>query len=173
MFETKINRTGFGFLATILIVATIILFTPLNTNAYFTTAQNQIDLGNGTGLFLIEYKFGMKKYDVHIPVTAMTNVKQNDVVSYEMLNKNGDVAMGESVGIVLSDATINENGIYVVPKGTSATFTLVVFFTPEKSEDLNRYKLQVTNLPFQFDGTQQLQLNPSELKYYITRSLKL
>jgi asparagine N-glycosylation enzyme membrane subunit Stt3 len=155
-----------------LLIFSYTLATP--SHAYFKTAQQEVRLQDGTGLFLIEYAFGMEKREVTLPIFAQTapNVS-NTLVSYEILDNEGETAQGTSFGIVLSDTSITEDGMYKVEKGTSKRLTLAVFFTPETKNTGTKYRLHVTHLPFQFDGTQELQLNPSELKHYQTELLSL
>jgi hypothetical protein len=157
-------------------VAVSILFfcLPFYTQAYFTTAQKEVDLKNGSGLFLIEYAFGMEKKEVSLPIfVSREGEVQKSLVSYEIRNEDNElVSDGNSFGIVLSGAPIEKNGMYVIPKGEAHKLVLAVFFTPLTS-NTDSYRLQVSNLPFLFDGAQELSLNPSELKYYTTQLLPL
>lgn len=152
------------------------LFTTSETNAYFTTNQKAVTLKNNTGLFLIEYSFGMGKHEVHMPILAEnTTTTSNTRVSYQIIDDEDIVvSTGTTAGLVLSNAPLaSDTAQYVTPKGESKKFTLAVFFTPEQANANKKYRLQVTHLPFNFNGTQQLQLNPSELKYYTTKPLQL
>ncbi len=154
---------------TFLIFFFFFLSTP--SQAYFTTNQSTRQLENGTNLFLIEYRFGMEKYDVYLPIHAKQGTEtKNDAVSFEIYNEKNEVVQGNTTAIVLSDTAINTNGMYRINKGDSKKLTLAVFFTPASPDADTSYSLQVTHLPFNFNGTQQLQLNPSELKYYTTKS---
>jgi hypothetical protein len=144
-----------------------------SSHAYFTTAQKEIDLGNGTGLFLIDYSFGMTKHEVVLPITAShTNTKATNTLEFSVVDTNNESVPGKISAIVLSHANITDSGFYITKKGSSSRFTLAVFFTPDM-KGVGEYRLQVTSLPFNFDGKQQLQLNPSELTYYTTKSLAL
>lgn len=164
----------FPLYARILVVGLLFFAAPMLASAYFTTSQQAIDLGNGTGLFLIQYKFGHSDHTIDLPLFAERgDAAKNSVVSYEVYDGDNAVAPGTAVGIVLSDASLIETGFYRTPKGVSHSFTLVVFFRPDENISLGKYNLQVTHLPFVFDGAQQLQLNPSELQYYKTDRLKL
>lgn len=172
MKYATINTFKHAILLTCMTLVTLILI-PHQTEAYFTTAQKEIDLGNGTGLFLIEYRFGMEKRDVQLPVlTRRGEKKLRDTVSYEIVNKDGEKAKGVANGFVLSTAKIDKDRMYVAKRGEAQTFTLAVFFTPE-TPDMDEYRLQVTYLPFTFNKKQELQLNPSELTYYTTDLLPL
>jgi hypothetical protein len=68
---------------------------------------------------------------------------------------------------VLSNARL-EDGMYVIPKGVAASFTLLVMYTIGEGETDTMFRNQVTHLPFTFDKTEQQKLNPSELQYYVT-----
>lgn len=142
------------------------------THAYFTTAQSAETLTGGA-LFTIDYSFGMAKHDVYLPFHAHNQsiVPSTDAVSYSILDEDGAVVAGKVSAIVLSNATLGTDGMYKAAKGAAKKFTLAVVFIPETKDAEKTYRLQVTNLPFNFDGTQQLQLNPSELTYYTTKSI--
>lgn len=171
MTYTFIHTVKFAIIAILLFIS-FISYTH-TSHAYFTTSQKEIDLGNGIGLFLIDYKFGMTKHEVILPVRAVnTNEKKADVVEYSILDKDGNIPKGKLSAIVLSHAQLGNDRMYHTKKGSSETFTLAVFFTPD-TKSVSEYRLQVTNLPFNWDGLQQLQLNPSELKYYTTKPLNL
>lgn len=146
---------------------------PASADAYFTTAQNAFTVDNQTGVFTIDFAFGHKNYDVYIPVHAVrSGTPSLSELSYTIQRGNNETVKGSSVGIVLSGAHV-KNGMYVIPKGTSATFRLLVIFTKDSVDTGNAYTLTVTHLPFSFNGTQQLKLNPSELQYYATKPLVL
>ncbi len=141
--------------------------------AYLTTDQNAFTINGKVGIYTIDFRFGHGSHDVYIPVTAMhTSVKTPGVLSYQIVDEELEVAKGTSVGIVLGNAKI-KNGMYVVPKGKSVTFTLLTFYVPNAEETETQFRTQVTELPFGFDGTQELQLNHSELQYYTTELLTL
>lgn len=144
------------------------------THAYFTTGQHAEALTGGA-LFTIDYSFGAPKHDVYLPFSthnSSTN-KENTAVSYSILDEDGNDVKGKHSAIVLSNALLEKNGMYKVAKGIAKKFTLAVVFIPEIQNPDTTYRLQVTHLPFNFDGTQQLQLNPSELQYYTTKPLSL
>lgn len=143
------------------------------SNAYFTTAQKEIALGDGSVLFLIDYSFGMAKHEVLLPIKASSaENKATNTVEFSIVNADGKSVKGTTSSVVLSHVKITDDGFYRTKKGSTGKFTLAVFFRPEVS-GVNEYRLQVTSLPFNFDGKQQLQLNPSELKYYTTKLLAL
>lgn len=179
MTYATIHAVRFIILFAILSVSFIFLSIPESTRAYFTTNQVEISLDNGTSaLFLIEYAFGAGKRDVHMPIFAKSGSEAwRDAVSYQVLDENGTAVNGKVSGIVLSGTPMRD-GMYVVPKGTGKKFTLAVVFTPQEQvstegTEEKQYRLQVTYLPFSFDGIQALQLNPSELKYYTTKLISL
>jgi hypothetical protein len=158
----------FGF--ALLLVGT--LLSPQEGFAYFTTDQEAFTVNSKVGVYTIDFAFGHEKHEVRIPVRAIRGGSAvNSSIRYELLNGTDAVLSGSAVGIVLSDAAI-ENGMYVIPKGKSETFTLLVLYTAPVGVK-NNYAVTVSHLPFTFGLTQQLQLNPSELTYYTTPSLSL
>lgn len=172
---TKIHFFSPTFLVNIFLLLIIFLAVPNISNAYFTTAQSEMKLGDGSALFLIDFSFGTMKYDVQIPITATQSLgaPTHNAVAYTIFDEDGDTAIGTASAIVLSKAKINKEGKYHVAKGVSQNFTLAVIFTPTVVTKVNEYRLQVTHLPFTFNETQELQLNPSELKYYTTDLLEI
>lgn len=151
-----------------------IVFMGAPTHAYFTTAQSAEALAGGV-LFTIDYSFGMEKHDVYLPFFAHNQsfAPSTSTVSYTILDENDNEVKGKVSAVVLSNATLGANGMYKAKKGSAKKFTLAVVLIPEASNPEKTYRLQVTNLPFNFDKSQQLQLNPSELKYYTTKSIAL
>lgn len=174
MTYTIIHIVKFITLSILLCVA-FFSFGIRSTHAYFTTNQNAIVIpGSHTGLFLIDYSFGTEKHEVLLPVKASnTTQKSTDAVAFSILDENGNVVLGKTTSIVLSSAALTAKGMYITPKNKATKFTLAVFFTPTSIDSNQKYRLQVTNLPFNFDGAQELQLNPSELKYYTTKLISL
>lgn len=158
----------------ILLVLCVFFTIPSSTHAYFTTSQKAIPLENGSGLFLIEYAFGMEKHDVTLPIFATTTERVQDTeIGYEIRTSDNEKISGKTTAIVLSGAEIKTDKMYHIRKGTSQKMLLAVLFTPDKNERGQSYTLNVTHLPFQFDTTQKLQLNPSELRYYVSPALTL
>jgi hypothetical protein len=154
--------------ALIAFVVASVITTAHSVEAYQTTGQEAFTVDEHTGVYVINFAFGHGKYDISIPVHAGRSTEKSDTsVSYDVLS-NTEETSGSSTGIILSDAPLRD-GMYVVPKGKMMNFTLLVFYTP-KSTVATEYHLAVTHLPFSFNGTQQLRLNPSELKYYQTES---
>lgn len=146
-----------------------------SSEAYFTTSQSATLIPNShTGLFTIDYSFGMPNREVSLPVDAVrSSEKLNTVVSYSILDEDENEVSGKTTSIVLSNASIDSKKMYSIPKGSSKKFKLVTLFTPDVYDAHKKYRLQVTYLPFNFDGVQQLQLNPSELQYYTTKLISL
>ncbi len=173
MTYTTIHLIRFIILSSILLVS-FLVFTAPQAHAYFTTNQEATALDNNALLFNIEYTFGHERHALHMPVFARTGVeKTNNAVSYAILDENNNEVAGKAMGIVFSDAKLTRNGTYMVSKDTTKKFTLAVVFVPTNPIDGKQYRMQVTHLPFNFDGTQELQLNPSELQYYTTKLLTL
>ena len=138
--------------------------------AYTTTDQQAFTLDGTMGVYFIEYAFGHESHDIHMPfMSEHSEERHESALSYAFYDDEGERAGGNVTAIILGNVPIAD-GEYVIPKGSVGTFTLLVFFTPESDGD---YRLQVTELPFSFNGTQELQLNPSELQYYQTEPLTL
>ena len=115
---------------------------PSVSQAYLTTAQSAVDLGNGTALFTVTYKFGFLNREVYMPIAAKRNKEFDDNgtdAGYSILFKgkseatattsiltsstatatlNYTVLPGKSKAMVLSDAKIKD-GRYYLPKGKS------------------------------------------------------
>ncbi len=146
-------------------------FLPAEGEAYFTTDQDAFTVNGKTGVYTIEFAFGHDKHDIYIPAKALHgSTAVRNALSYELVDKNGGLASGTAVGIVLSSLPVRD-GMYRIPKGKAARFTLLVLYTPPMND--GDYRAQVTSLPFTFDGATKLQLNPSELQYYTTDYLSL
>lgn len=139
--------------------------------AYETTDQKALRLSDTMGLYLITFEFGHEDHDVYIPVLAKRQSElQRGALSYEVIDDEGEIARGAAAGIVLANLPI-VNGMYQIPKGTSASFTLFTLFTKSDNEVGTEFTLNVTGLPFTFDAETELQLNPSELQHYMTPAL--
>ena len=160
------------------IVAAIVITAVLGigaekAQAYFTTSQYAVALNEKTGLFLINFSFGHEDHDVYIPVLAIRGTeKAENALSYEILDDEDEIAKGTAAALVLSTFPL-EAGMYKIPKGASGDFTLFALYTKDTNETDTAFSAQVTHLPFSFDKTQRLQLNPSELQYYVTPALQL
>lgn len=158
------------------LVAIFSFFFAINqSQAYFTTSQNQIDLKDGSALFIINFSFGVEKHDINIPIASHMNPESasNAALSYSIYDEDEEIVDGVSSSIVLSSLPLAHNTFYTVPKGKVGHFSLITVFTPKKPTKINQYRLQVTSLPFNFDGNQQLRLQPSELQYYTTKLIEI
>ncbi len=150
-----------------------VLLTATKTHAYFSTSQEATALDDHAGLFQVDYSFGHKSHTMHMPLyTQMSEEKDTTKLSYVILDENDNEVSGKTAGIVLSGAPLGRQG-YEIEKDSAKKFSLFVVFKPTEDTTGHSYRLQVTHLPFSFDGAQQLQLNPSELQYYTTKSIKI
>lgn len=141
-------------------------------HAYRTTDQNAFTLDGRTGIYTIEYSFGHGHYDVYMPSLAQSRSAVSDTaLSYTILDDEDEIAKGTHTALILSNATY-QNGMYIVPKGVRARFTLLIVFTPSDDETESHFRAEVTHLPFRLDETHQ-KLNPSELDYYTSPTLHL
>lgn len=144
-------------------------FSNNTSHAYFTTDQKTIPLDNGSQLFVITYTFGHKNHVVGMPyLTSSSTLNSTSTLTYAVVDKHDVPVTGNSSAIILSNFTTLNNNMYEVPKGKKQAFTLLVVFKPADATSKHDYRLQVTGLPFNFDGKQQLGLNTSELQYYVT-----
>lgn len=150
-----------------------------NTQAYFTTNQIASAINDHAAVFAIQYEFGLEKYDIYMPIGIERNLAwENDEkkVGYTVRNDEEIVSGGTTAGLVLSSAPIVD-GMYKIAKGTVEKMTLfVVLTTPADAHEMD-YALQVDALPYFVDRggdeLQKLQLNPSELQYYVTKEVEL
>jgi hypothetical protein len=173
-----------------------VLSIPTPSQAYLTTSQSAVDLGNEMVLFTVSYKFGFLNREVYMPIAAKRNKDFSDVgtdAGYSILfdgkndaqattskissgvTLNYTVLPGKARAIVLSDAEIKDNRYYL-PQGKSATFTLVALVDMSNSEAKEDISLLMTSLPFTMikDGAPiEARLNPSELQYYKTPEITL
>ena len=148
----------------------IFLIAPNTTSAYFMTNQGALSVEPHGTLFFIEYTFGTEKNDIYMPIrVALGSTTATNTIGYHVYNEDGVVVPGKASAIILSNAPFDTHtGMYTTKKSTSKKYTLVSVFTPDTVVPDQKYRLQVNHLPFNFNGTQQLQLNPSELQYYTT-----
>lgn len=169
-----------GHISTGIFAALLLALLPQVTLGYFTTGQTATKLSNTASLFTIEYAFGLEKNDIYMPIIAERGLaweSEAKKVGYT-LRENGEDIMtnGKATGIVLSSAPI-VNGMYKLEKGNAHKMTLLVILTTSSTESESDYALQVDKLPFYVDkgdqGLQTLQLNPSELQYYVTKEVEL
>lgn len=146
---------------------------PSVSQAYFTANQEAFTLDSTVAYYTVSFKFGHEDHDVYIPINTFRDIKAtNTALTYKIYDTNKESVDGTGVAIVLSNARVVD-GMYKVSAGRQETFTLFASFTPEKIETDGEYRLEVTSLPFRFDESQQLRLNPSELQYYTTKYIML
>ena len=157
------------------------LCVPINVSAYFTTNQAAYKIDDTHAVFVLEYKFGHKDNDMYLPMLTERDLlfknKKRDRVGYTLRTRTGEVTHeGATQGLVLSSAPIVD-GMYKLEKGKVHKLWLVVALTTEKDLTASKYALQVEKLPFLMGKDalrlQKLQLNPSELQYYVTPNVKL
>ena len=171
-------KKGFLFLATSFAFVFFVL--PSTSEAYFTTAQSAEMLSDGKGiLYSVTYDFGTEKYDLIMPIVPERNgarETQTRTMTYTFIDEdNRESMMGESLGVVVSDAEIRD-GYYFVPKGEARRFTLITLLKLPQTLVYEPFDLSllVTNLPFILEHAGEAnenQLNPSELQYYRTPSV--
>jgi hypothetical protein len=161
------------FRSTQFLVSLGLLFVPFaSASAYFTTSQQALKVTDTSALYIIQFEFGHDKHEIHIPILAKNTTEQSrSFLSYGLFDDSGNRIPGaETAGIVISDTPI-QGTEYVTPLGKDETFTLLVVANLPDGANANKVHVGVNYLPFTFDGTLNLQLNPSELQYYATPSL--
>ena len=148
-----------------------------NTYAYFTKEQSAQRLDDTHILYTVTYDFGSQKSDFLMPILALRSSEYNrelSTLTYEFYNDDEVYREGSATGIVLSKASIKGQN-YFIPRGVAKRFVFVSLLTlPNKDTDVSNLRLHVTNLPFEMISTKQSlkgQLNPSELKYYVTPTI--
>jgi hypothetical protein len=169
---------NFKYICTFLVL--FIAFLPTATFAYFTTNQQAVKLSEQAALFTIEYEFGLEDHALTMPVMAVRNLSEENSrtkVGYSIREESETLTTkGSAVGIVLSKAPI-VNGMYTLEKGIAHKMTLLVIYTTPKDALEEDYALQVDWLPYNInrnDGREgELQLNSSELQYYVTKEVEL
>ena len=153
---------------------------PQSSQAFSVIKTSAIDLGNGTALFTITYKFGFLNRETYLPIiTTRANdgtKETRDSVSYQlMIDGKKTETIGVMTGLVLSDAKIKDNSYYL-PKGTSAELTLVAILTIPPASLQKNVSLAITSLPFTMvDGSREISaaVADTEIGTYKTKVITL
>lgn len=160
-------------------VAFVFAIAPISSHAYITTSQKAYQLNADAGLYLITYSFGHEDFGYRMPIMASRGETSRATdVEYSFLRDGAlRTSVGESVGIVLSDAKV-EDGMYVVPTNELREFTLMVLLKlPEDDISMpSNFNLKVDKLPFDIVRNGEISpnhLNPGELNNYKTPEAKL
>jgi hypothetical protein len=160
--------------------ALLMVSAPQSSSAYFTTAQNVQKINEHTALFAIEYAFGLPKQDIYMPILSERGLawgSDKHSVGYTLRDGNGVVVtQGNAYGLAVSNAPI-VGDMYKIEKGKAQKMTLYIILKTATTTPTSRYALQVDQLPYYMDSGKKtwdtLQLNPSELQYYVTKPVKL
>ncbi len=149
------------------------------SQAYLTTAQSAKRFSDTTALFTVTYRFGFLNREAYLPISAVRNLAfstTSDAVGYTLLDGAAtNTPVGTMNGLVLSSAEIRD-GMYYLPAGKAADFTLVAALTTGTTTKEADYALTISSLPFYMidDRTKTRgRLNPSELQYYTTPEVEL
>lgn len=150
-----------------------LLVIPGVSSAYTTSEQTAVQIDETTALYSITYSFGLKSNDLYMPreVVRDQNWKEStSTLGFVVLEDSKRLsAAGSAAGVVLSDAKVTTDGLYYIPAGHAATFTLYVILQTQPTDLEADYAIRVTDLPFlRGDEREHLYLNPSELQYYQT-----
>jgi hypothetical protein len=148
---------------------------PSAAAAYQTIGQTATLHSGTAALYTITYRFGFLDRAVYLPIATSRNLQfgtTSDNLGYTLLTKNSSPTdVGTMAGLVLSHASI-KNGLYYVPAGTTADFTLAATLIVPSGQKAADYAVTVSALPFYLvtkDGqTLRSELNPHELKLYTT-----
>lgn len=147
--------------------------------AYFTTGQTAIKLNDTTALYTIDYEFGLNKQDLYMPIVAQRGLPWKSVehtLGYTIQRNGTTTVDGTATGIVVANLPV-VNGMYKIAKGAAEKMTLLVILTTKPNAEPADLRLQVDQLPFYADYGKStlatLQLNPSELQYYVTPEVTL
>jgi hypothetical protein len=157
------------------------LFAQSNTaEAYFTTNQSALKISEDKALYIIEYAFGLEKYDLTMPGVTKRDLlwgTNEDKIGYTFRNESGEVQKEGTVTAAVISRAPRADGMYILEKGKAQKMWLVALLETKKGAEPQNYKLQVDSLPFYVDmGAKEKdvrQLNPSELQYYVTPSVEL
>jgi hypothetical protein len=160
--------------------ALLIMSVPQISSAYFTTAQSAQKINEYTAVFAIEYAFGLPKQDMYMPILAERGLawgSDKQSIGYTLRDGNGAVVtQGDAFGLAVSNAPI-VGETYKIEKGKAQKMTLYIILKTATTTPTSRYALQVDQLPFYVDIGKKTfetrQLNPTELKYYVTEAVKL
>lgn len=168
------TRISFGFA-----FAFMLSCIPLISHAYFTTEQASAAITKTTALFTISYTFGLEEHDIYMPIIATRGLEWkggDQEVGYTFTEDDEVHENGTAAALVLSNAPV-VNNMYKIEKGTAKTMTLFAMLVTDQDEHEEDYALQVTQLPYYVDRgngkLETLQLNPSELQYYVTKEIEL
>ncbi|MEX0918240.1 MAG: hypothetical protein WDZ93_03720 [Candidatus Paceibacterota bacterium] len=162
------------FFALIIIVGVLVSET---ASAYTTTEQRVQKINETTAIFFIDFAFGHENYDLYIPILTKRGQEHGTkakTLGFEILEDREEPTDRGNVQALVLGKTKIENGMYKVPKGYKAPFTLAVVYTTDKALIEGDYVVQVTDLPFyRGDDMEYMHLNPSELQYYVTPEIEL
>ena len=149
---------------------------PASANAYVTTSQSVARINETSALFSITYSFGHSEHETYLPVWATRSQawgSQSNSIGYEVLKSGKVTETASTIGVVISDTSITLDDMYQIAKGKSQSLTLYVVLTTENNTPIDNYSIRVTDLPFYWDKSREyMKLNPSELKYYQTPTIK-
>jgi len=161
-------------------IAAVCAAAPAVSEAYFTTSQSAVQLNAHAAMYLIEYSFGLPDNDIYMPVIAQRDLAWESTqkkAGYSFTENGSHIhTQGTAAALVVSDAPIVD-GMYKIEKGSAKKMTLLAFLITDPKAHEDDYALQVTKLPYYVDkGADELdalQLNPSELQYYVTKEVEL
>ncbi len=166
------------FLHSALVLGVLFAF-PNDGQAFKVLDESTYRLDAHTALFTITYEFGFLNADLWMPMGAgeKSGGTSDFRLMYEITDASGTPIETTNAGVVLSDATLEENGDdayrYAVSKTDRASFMLIGLITSQ-SPLPSGTTLKVTSLPFVLlkDGESKPAgqfVDPSILSEYKTR----
>lgn len=153
------------------------LIAPSVSFAYVSTEQTAARISATEALYTISFRLGFSNRDVYVPIQALRDQTTSDnALHYTILeDARHTTTTGLTRAAVISTASV-QDGWYVVPRGSSATFTVLATLTTDPSAAEADYALKVTHLPFTtiVDGLHiRNALTESELRGYLTPEIEL
>jgi hypothetical protein len=139
------------FLHSTLVLGLLLSF-PSASHAFKVLDASTYRLDAHTALFTITYEFGFLNADLWMPMAAKEGSTASDFhVTYEVTDASGAPIRTTNAGVVLSGATLEENGDdayrYSVSKKERASFMLIGLVTSQNPLPSGA-TLSVTSLPF-------------------------
>lgn len=127
-----------------------LLFLPNLASAYEVTDTNAVRLNDDTVLFSITYKFGFLNRESLYPIIAnQGNSESPEMLDYEVRG-GGEAFEAFAPAVVLSDDEDVEvrDGMYYLPEGKNAEFTLIGLLALDESDPREVLQLVINRLPY-------------------------
>jgi hypothetical protein len=155
----------------------MVLIIPQSSYAYGFEHGTAVRVNDHTLLYLVSFSFGHNKYDFRVPVTAVRGSGE-EAVGYDIVTDTGlRTSVGNTSAVVLSKAKVKD-GMYMVPKRTKATFTLVTVLNIPKGYTASStvFATRINSLPFELGSNgayNKNALSQGELSPFMTLPVDL